>query len=78
VSSAFPDEKQKGLLSFDEDRNHAIFGRSYKSYSRPGHLFSVDEPFLSFIPPGRRLHRAGGRKLRKNLVDRACPFEFPL
>lgn len=30
-------------------------------------------PFLSFIPPGRRLHRAGGRKLRKDLVDPVNP-----
>jgi hypothetical protein len=25
--------------------------------------------FLSFAPPGRRPHRAGGRKLRKTIVE---------
>ena len=53
ISSAFADEKQKDLVHIKTDITRSL-SETMRAHSRPGKFSSLDEPFLSFIPPGRR------------------------
>jgi hypothetical protein len=74
LSSAFPDERQKGLvrikisIAFYLAEALALHVAGYN-------VTPLTEVFLSFIPLGRRPHRAGGRKLRKGPDNRGCPVK---